>query len=302
MKTASSTAETMTMHRAFEATLPQADQVIRDPYAIHFVSPKTRRALNSRFWKWIIRIIMNRSYPGVNGAVISRVRFMDDLLLREIDRGLTQAVILGAGYDTRAYRLAPAKRIRIFEVDHPATQALKKAGLERIFTTLPRHVRFVSLDLAAGDLADALTANGFDASRKTLFILEGLVMYLQEATVVQILSAIRNHTPAGSGIVFDYLPPAILDGTLREKEGRNMYRHVVKTGEPFRFAMDFDNMEAYLADHGFEICENIRARDCRDRYFNGRERPISAIFSFVHARSRELPGDSRAVQKSPLLP
>ena len=194
--------------------------------------------------------------------------------------------IIGAGYDTRAYRFnIPDNGIRVFEVDRRATQQLKIRKLKAIFNAVPDHVTFVSVDLEKGKLGDELLAAGYDADKMTLFIMEGLVMYLTKAAFAELLAFIAGCAGKGSSVVFDYLPESMVDGSVRAREGRSMYRYVMKKGEPFRFGMATEQMDRLLSEMGFVHITNRPAVDYQDAFFKGinRNREISKLFSFVQA-------------------
>jgi methyltransferase (TIGR00027 family) len=282
----SRTAETIAIHRAAEAMLPEDQRVCNDPLAIHFLSPQVLDRFKGPFRRTIARWVMNYFYPGVNGAVVARVRFMDDRLNACIQKGLEQLVIIGAGYDTRAYRLnIPDNSLRVFEVDQPATQQVKISKLKSFLSEIPGYVSFVPVDLEREKLEDKLLASGYDENQKTLFLMEGLVMYLPGAVFDELLMFIAGRSGKGSAVVFDYLPRSMVDGSVQAREGRSMYRYVVKNGEPFRFGMDAAQMDQLLSEKGFEHITNRPATDYRDAYFKGgnHNRKISKIFSFVYA-------------------
>jgi methyltransferase (TIGR00027 family) len=229
---------------------------------------------------------MNCFYPGVNGAIVARVRFIDDQLTASIQNGLEQLVIIGAGYDTRAYRFnLPDSGLCVFEVDQATTQKLKIRKLKTILSEIPGHVSFVPVDLEREELEDKLFAAGYDDNHKTLFIMEGLVMYLPRAVVDELLMFIANRSGKGSAAVFDYLPESMVDGSVQVREGRSMYRFVMKNGEPFRFGMDVAQMDQFLTEKGFVHIDNRPATDYRDAYFTGsnQSRKISTLFSLVYA-------------------
>ena len=121
---ASITAEMMARNRAAEHLLVPADErICNDPYAHHFISAEAVRIMRSPIRRTIRRLVFKFFYPGVYNAVIARVRFLDDRLQECLDQGLEQLVILGAGYDSRAYRFnGLARQVKVYEVDHPATQ------------------------------------------------------------------------------------------------------------------------------------------------------------------------------------
>lgn len=282
----SSTAETIAMYRAAEAMRPEDQRICDDPLAIHFLSPEMLDRFKNPLRRFITRWVMNHFYPGVNGAVVARVRFMDDHLNAWLKKGLEQLVILGAGYDTRAYRLRPPDNgLRVFEVDQKATQQAKISKLKSFLTDLPGHVTYVSMDIEKENLKDKLLAAGYNADKKTLFIMEGLVMYLTKAVFGDLLTFIASCSGKRSSVVFDYLPESMVDGTIRYREGRSMYRHVVKKGEPFRFGMAAVQMDQLLSEKGFIHITNRPAADYKDTYFKGinRHRKISKVFSLVYA-------------------
>jgi len=282
----SNTAETIAIHRAAEMMRPENQRVCNDPLAIHFIRPQVLGRLKNPIRRAIARWILNHLYPGVNGAVVARVRFMDDLLNARIKDGLEQLVIIGAGYDSRAYRIdIPETGFLVFEVDQKATQQRKIRKLKSFLTDIPGYVTFVSMDIEKENLEDKLLAAGYDADQKTLFIMEGVVMYLTEAVVGELFTFIAGRSGKGSSVVFDHLPESMVDGTEQTREGRSMHRFVLKKGEPFRFGMDPEQMDQFLSEKGFVRITNQPAADYKDAYFKriSQDRKISALFSFVHA-------------------
>lgn len=286
---ASITAEYITIHRAAEAMLSEEERVCYDPLAKYFLSSKTVNLYKKPTLRKIARWFMNLKYPGVNGAIVARVRFIDDYLMSCLDDGLEQLVILGAGYDTRAYRCdGLSEKVRVFEVDHPATQELKVEKLKPVFPNPPDHVAYVPLNFDKERLDEKLTEAGYDKTKKTLFTLEGLIMYMSPETVDEILSFISDNSGNYSSVIFDCLPSSVVDGTIKAKEGKAMREHVIKKGEPFRFGLEKEEIEKFLSERGFFNIKNVMAEECRDTYFKGasQDRKISGIFTFVHATVR----------------
>ncbi len=286
---ASITAQNMVLHRAIEAMNPTRERVCDDPYAFYFLSSRQVKRLKCPLRLTIGRWLMSRIFPGVHGAVVTRVRFIDEYLDACLDQGLEQLVILGAGYDTRAYRFKALERQAIvFEVDHPATQQVKREKLRLIFNGSPQHVVYIPMDLAADSLGERLFENGYDRRKKTLFILEGLIMYLTRAVVDGVLHFIATHAGGGSGVVFDCLPASVIDGTHQAREGRAMCRYVRRKGEPFLFGLDAEELKAFLKARNFDRIHLVNAVQCQSTYFNGKgpRRKVSALFSFAHASVR----------------
>ncbi|HVZ23466.1 MAG TPA: SAM-dependent methyltransferase [Vicinamibacterales bacterium] len=140
-----------------------------------------------------------------------RTRFIDEALERAVAAGVRQLVILGAGFDTHAYRCRDLlKDVRVFEVDRAATQALKRERVRAAFGDPPPNLTFVSIDFQHDDLGDVLAGHGHDRALPTFFIMEGVTMYVPEDGVRRTLHFVGQH-PAGSGIVFDFVPKAMVD-------------------------------------------------------------------------------------------
>ena len=134
-------AEEMALHRVVESLQQECDRICYDPYAVRFLGPDLLKYLDfcahnpEEARKRTDQ--MNRLFPGVQNSIITRVRYFDDMVKKAVDSGFEQLVILGAGYDTRAYRIEGIKeRVKVFEVDHPDTQSRKIARITRDFRHL----------------------------------------------------------------------------------------------------------------------------------------------------------------------
>ena len=283
---ASVTAAIMAFHRAVEMFRPEEARVFRDPLA-HLFLPEEYAALfkNPQALAAMAAESAQR-FPGINGAVAARTRFIDDAVSQYVNSGLAQLVILGAGYDSRAYRIDGINRqTRVFELDQPLTQQIKIRKVEGILGKAPAHVTYVPIDLFTDDLNASLLRSGYDPSKRSLFIMEGLTFYLPEAVFDGILSAAAQNTDPRTGIVFDYLLPSVIDGTCDRTEVKNSWIDLREYGEPYRLGLESGELKSFLAQRGLELIENVNAPDCKERYFFGQSanREITPIFSFAHA-------------------
>jgi methyltransferase (TIGR00027 family) len=226
-----------------------------------------------------------RFFPGLNNSIVARVRFFDDFVKRLMDEGILQLVILGAGYDSRAYRIEGLKKIRTFEVDQPATQAVKIDKIKEIFGHLPDHVVHVSADLGRDDLGQRLAEKGYDRSLKTLFIMEGILMYLQPTAVDGILSFVVKNSIKGNSILFDYHPQSMVDGSSELAAGMNIWNHVSQLGEPFQFGIKEGTIEIFLVERGFSQVRKVTSDDYKKAYFQGvnEGRAVLSLLCFAHA-------------------
>ena len=219
---------------------------------------------------------------GARAQATCRSRFTEDALAASLARGITQYVILGAGLDSFAYRsAAPAGQIRVFEVDHPATQEWKRARLSAAGIPVPDSVRFVPLDFESGSLAQSLGDGGFEPSRPALISWLGVTMYLTEGAIGQTLAEISRFA-AGTELITDYLlPPG-----LRDETGRAYAELVMpvtaERGEPWRSSFAPGDMSTLLDRHGFGGVRHIRQRDtvdpaCWDRSDSLRPADLSVL-------------------------
>jgi len=135
-----------------------------------------------------------------------RTRFAEDALAAAVERGVRQLVVLGAGLDTYAYRGVMRERLRVFEVDHPATQAWKRQRLAEAAIPVPSRLTFAPIDFERETLAAGLDAAGFDPAQQTFFTWLGVVPYLTEEAVWSTLGFIAS-LPNGAHVVFDYSDP-----------------------------------------------------------------------------------------------
>jgi len=197
-------------------------------------------------------------------------------------------VILGAGYDSRAYRVKGIDtQVTVFEINDPITQVDKLAKLESAMGTRPDHVNYIAMDFAKDSIKSRLAENGYDSDKKSLFVLEGLIPYIPAKALAGLLDFIAENKGVRNEVVFDYLPPSVIDGTCEWVEGRNMYREVNTHGETFKLGFDKDALASFLRVRGFEIVENVNAPELKSRYFRGAgsRRPVTPVFWFVHART-----------------
>jgi methyltransferase (TIGR00027 family) len=271
---ASLTAAGIALARAVESEKPAGERICYDPYARRFVPGWMYHAfsffLRTGYAEW--------RGPGVNGFLVARERYIDDVLQRFVDEGrqrsingeLQQLVILGAGYDSRAYRFELPQPARVFEVDHPATQSDKLDKVRAIFGELPGHVRYVPVDFNTQSLADCLHAAGFAPGGRTLFIWQGVSMYLSGAAVDATLDFVAHQSGPGSAIVFDYVYQAVLDGVQPHSEVGGMRRYRRLLGEGLTFGIPEGAAEGFMTARGFQPVKDVNAADLKAAYFSGK--------------------------------
>ena len=251
----SRTAVQNALFRALEARRPASARVADDPLAVRFLTPEFRllaRLARIPVGRRLIEGFIDRRWPCVRGGVVARTRLIDEKVVAELPR-VTQAVILGAGFDSRAYRLAPMRQVTVFEVDHPATQAAKRRVVPREAGAGASQVRFVPVVFGTDDPADRLADSGFEPGAPTLVLWEGVTNYLDPDAVDATFRFLAAAVGPGSPVLFTYVDRRIIDGTARFEGAGTTLRAVRRVGEPFTFGLDPGEVGGYLADRGFEL-------------------------------------------------
>ncbi|MGK5685456.1 class I SAM-dependent methyltransferase [Actinoplanes sp. URMC 104] len=209
-----------------------------------------RRALRRAFLG-----ALDRAGPGFYGAVVCRTRVIDDECRAALAAGLRQVVLVGAGMDTRPYRLPGMAAARVWELDLPAVQDAKKAALSRVLDGPPTHVRFAPIDLVARPVADVLRAAGADLGAPTLVVCEAVSMYVPDSAVGNLLAYAGSLAP-GSRLVLTYLSRAVRGDPRHAGWARRL---------GWRSAFDPRELAGLLADRGLRVHADVGADEHRER-------------------------------------
>jgi methyltransferase (TIGR00027 family) len=197
--------------------------------------------------------------------IAARAKFAEDKLAEAVaDRGVSQLVVLGAGLDTFAYRNPFEGRLRVFEVDHPATQAWKRERLAAAGIAIPATMVFAPVDFERDTLANGLARAGFDPARRTFFTWLGVVPYLTAAAIQATLETIAR-VPGGAEVVFDYSdPPATLSPEMARHQQVRAAR-VAALGEPFLSFFEPADLHALLSGLGLSEINDLGPSDVVSR-------------------------------------
>jgi methyltransferase (TIGR00027 family) len=278
VKRPSSTAERTALIRAIESIKPDEERICYGPCAVHFI--------NLRILEFAIcnpARYNAKSELGLANSVVARSRYFDDIVKASLKEGIEQLVIIGAGYDARAYYIEGLKNIKVFEVDHPNTQSLKVEKINEIFGSIPHNVGYVPVDLEKDNLKELLVENSYEKSRKTLFLMEGLIMYLSPDVVDKIMSFIAG-SDRGNRVVFDYGTSKKIVDKPKSDSGKNIWNYTKKQGELLKFCME-EPVETFLAERGFCRIKNMTSGDYIKAYFHGKNKimAVSDLLSFAYA-------------------
>lgn len=194
---------------------------------------------------------------GFAWLMLVRTRFIDELMERAVRQGTTQLVILGAGFDTRAHRFAELlKDVAIIEIDYGTTQEYKRRRVEAVLGSTPSNLRYAPVNLARESLAEALHRAGFQPSRKTYYICEGLSMYVPEAGMMETLRVIARESAPGSALLLEYLNRSGIEIMMKYPMG--MLKNAIDWGEPFVFGVPDGCDREYFLEAGLELGEALK--------------------------------------------
>jgi methyltransferase (TIGR00027 family) len=257
----SRTAQRVAIRRAAHQLLDEP-RVLDDPLALRIIGEEACEELRSNPKE---HHAFSRAFRAFMAA---RSRFAEDELARAVEQGVTQYVVLGAGLDTFAYR-NPHPGLRVFEVDHPATQAWKREQLQAASIRIPSSLTFVPIDFEQQTLADGLQDSGFNASAAAFFSWLGVTPYLTLEACMTTLSLIAK-MPPGSGVVFDFaVDPALLNPGQRQAR-EALSKRVARYGEPFQLFFDPAKLQDELNRLGFHRTEFLQGKELNARYFKDR--------------------------------
>jgi methyltransferase (TIGR00027 family) len=222
---------------AIEQYEPPERRLVDDELALSFLPAGQRAMVRAMRWPPLRRLTISageRVVPGSWAIVAGRKRYIDDKLAEALE-SIDAVVVLGAGMDTRAYRLSRRSDIPVFEVDLPVNIERKKAVLRRVFDVLPRSVHLVPLDFERDDLFGALTQHGYSAGARTFFVWEGVTQYLTEDAVRATFTALQG-VPSGSRLVFTYVRKEFIDG-LNMYGATLLYKRFRQRRKVWKFGM-----------------------------------------------------------------
>lgn len=243
----------------------EADEKIRNPdnLAIHFLEtpPGSTDALDA-FKQQLDEIL-----PGAYHFQNARTLHIDHCISRAIEAGCQQVVLLGAGYDSRAYRLVtPDQGVRFIEVDLPALQADKKQKVKDLLGVIPEHVSYCPIDFNNQLLEEVLEAAGYNSLIPTYFNWEGVSYYLTPEGVDATLHFVASHSAKGSKILFDYMPLSMIDHSVEYYGGNESHSYMSQMGEPVIFGIADGAIASFLQQRGLAVVSDVGPEQLAERY------------------------------------
>jgi methyltransferase (TIGR00027 family) len=284
----SETAMQMALSRAIESLKTEEERICYDPLAKDFLTLKYKILIQNKLLRNSIVKIIDQLFIGHHYYVIARTRYIDDFLQECCANEIQQVVIMGAGFDSRAYRFDDLKEIKVFEVDHPATMAIKKEKIQKELGSLPNHVVYVPIDFLKEKLSDKLVQCGYSGNLKSLFIWEGTTPYLIPESVDETLAFVSSNSGKDSSIIFDYILKSVVNGTCDLEGAKNEFEKMNKTSEPLTFGIEKEKIESFLVDRGFQNIKDVGSEYLKELYFKDqhRNRKIKPWWRIVHATTK----------------
>lgn len=258
----SRTAQGAALHRAAHQLLDHPP-VFADPLALRIVGEEAAGELRAGRDPHAMT-----GAAGLRAFIAARSRFSEDCLAAAMARGVRQYVLLGAGLDTFAYR-APRPGLRVFEVDHPATQGWKLSRLAEVGITVPVSVTYAPVDFERETIGEGLKRVGFAFDEPAVFAWLGVTPYLTREAVMATLAFVSS-LAKGSEIVFDYAQPPGRTGAAHDKGFEEMAARVAASGEPFLSLFDGETLKHDIVALGFSFVEDLDSKALNARYFGGR--------------------------------
>ena len=284
------TAQGVAKQRLIESLAKPDRRIIYDPYAKNFVlGANIIKLMGHRLSVWL----GNKIIPGMHEHLISRTRYIDDLIEESTFANIEQYVILGAGYDSRAHRLKLPSKLKIFEVDQSEVQELKRL---RLPYNIPNreNITYVDIDFNHKSLKEELINAGFDQNKSTIFTLEGVSQYISREALDATLKEVADLNPnSNSKIFISYVNKLLKEDSKAcfgkgyskpEKAVSFITNSAAKMGEPWISFYSAEEIESILSQNNFTLIENKTLADLNSKYFTpvGRTIPENHIFKLEH--------------------
>ena len=260
---ASRTALGVATLRALHQIIDGEPKILDDPIAALLLDDDGRQMLEAK-----PALVRDPDVVAMRSRVVLRSRFAEERMAEAVRRGVCQCVILGAGFDTFAYRQPDwARALRIFEVDHHATQAEKLRRLQKAGVPLPPNLEFVAIDFESVSLGEGLRASRLDFSQPTFFSCLGVLVYLTREAVDAIFALVAGF-PTGSEIAFTF--------STRDAGVSSLADKVKLLGEPWRTHFEPDALMHDLCALGFSKISFLTTDEAEQTYFQGRNDGLHA--------------------------
>ncbi|MXX27591.1 MAG: class I SAM-dependent methyltransferase [Caldilineaceae bacterium SB0668_bin_21] len=270
-KDTSKTAVLVATIRAVHLRWHDPPHIFEDTFAMHMLTPFWHAVAKYRPLRWLVGDVILGVYRPVYPAVVLRSRYTEDQLVEAIESGTEQYVILGAGHDTFALRRKDlADKVRVFEVDHPATQEVKRQRILKANGSIPDNLTFVPVDFEVDRLDEEMEKAGFNSQQPAFYSWLGVTYYLTPEAIRDTLDRVAQKSAPGSRIVFDFK----IAKHMMTQEGRTlcekMEGFVARRGEPMLTDFTPQSLSDMMARHGYTEVEMMPPEEQKRRYLGDR--------------------------------
>jgi methyltransferase (TIGR00027 family) len=274
-QTVSRTALGAAVCRMIEQYQPENTRLFYDPIEQELVGGAIQWMMRFAAMRDLMVKQIDAVAKGIYGVQICRTRYIDDALHSALSKGINQVVILGAGYDTRAYRLPELQIAKVFEVDLPGVQADKMKKLQKYLGQLPSHVTYIPIDFDTQTLETVFSATNFDGQVPTVYIWEGVTQYLSEGAVRQTFSFVGKSTP-GSLIVFTYVLRSIIERRSDIPDANHLMEVIAKQS-PWTFGLEPSSISDFLSPYHLTIVADVGDQDYQEKYLKPMGRKLDVF-------------------------
>ena len=270
--------------RLIEQHEPTETRLFNDTFVKNFFSKYINSIMKFGAIRKFMISMYNSTSIGLYGLQVCRTKYIDEKLKEAIDNGVKQVVILGAGLDTRLYRMLDSDRVIGFEIDLPIIQNEKKNIMSECLGKLPNNINFIPIDFNTQTLDEVLEIKEFDFSKPIFFIWEGVTQYITQEAVENTLKFISKAS-YGSALVFTYVLKSVIDGT-ESKLGAEALTTLFKAGgEPWSFGLNPSEVDNFIKQYNLKLIENVGISYYEENYLKciNRKLHVSPIERVVYA-------------------
>ena len=261
---------------AIEQNYPENKRIVSD----HLASSMLPFGMRIFIWfmqfsvirDWMVKTIEKKS-PGIWAGLLCRKRYIDEKLFN-LDHDIDTIVNLGAGFDTRVYRMPATSQIPVWEVDQNENIAQKHSHLEKQFGQIPSHIQLVPIDFDRDDISSVLSSSGYSSVQKTFFIWEAVSQFLTEIGIQTTFNFLSKATQ-GSRLVFTYILRDFLDGDNLYGQEKS-YEQFVEKGI-WIFGLHPKDVSRFLESYGWRILEHHSYDELAEKYVEPTGRKLPAL-------------------------
>lgn len=270
--------------RLIEQYQPEKTRLFDDPVVKNLVGGPIRFLMQFAGMRSFTIRQTDAVAQGLFGAQVCRARYLDDAVQDALQQGVRQVVILGAGLDTRAYRLPGIERVRVFEVDLLSVQKNKKDKIAKYFGRLPQHVTYIPIDFDKQNLETVFAGTAFDPTHPAVFVWEGVTQYITEEAVRNTLAFVGQSAP-GSTLAFTYVLKSVIERRSDIPDADHLMSAVAHDS-PFVFGLEPSEIAIFLAPYHLALIADVGNTDYQEKYLKplGRSLVVSEMERIAHAK------------------